>query len=337
MAVIDADVVFRKSLSVSDTPASNGGLFAATNMQSATLANLFPSVSQAERLAGIVRWRKAWIGPLQNTDGAAGVNMLVMHSEPNSGGDIYHICLPGTPGVADYQTAIQSAPETSYLGVGWTKGAIGGGVTNVCSMEVKDYTYPGFYPGTFPWHYITDGTNSEFFCCNSITAVSGETFTLVLSGGSTFANTYAAGAYVSACFTVNGNGELYAKVDSFSTDSASGTYDTLLCSVNNVGCRFDTYTIEVLTGAVNFYVTGATYTGVGTGQIGTAFTALDSAGLTMFYLTAAFFDGTYSAGEHVYMTTFAAAYPIWVRERVAAGVSGQRDNTGYLATYYESA
>jgi hypothetical protein len=41
------------------TPAQNGGRMASTQLVSGVKNNLFPDVSQAERLAGSVKWRKA--------------------------------------------------------------------------------------------------------------------------------------------------------------------------------------------------------------------------------------------------------------------------------------
>ena len=62
MPILDNEIVWRPSALVSDsTPAQNGGRMANALLVSGVKNNLFPDVSQAERLAGSVKWRKAFV------------------------------------------------------------------------------------------------------------------------------------------------------------------------------------------------------------------------------------------------------------------------------------
>lgn len=61
MPILDNEIVWRPAALMSDvTPAQNGGRMAFSQLVSGVKNNLFPDVSQSERLAGAVKWRKAF-------------------------------------------------------------------------------------------------------------------------------------------------------------------------------------------------------------------------------------------------------------------------------------
>jgi len=62
MPILDNEILWRPTALLSDTtPAQNGGRMTFAQLVSGVKNNLFPDVSQAERQAGAVKWRKAFI------------------------------------------------------------------------------------------------------------------------------------------------------------------------------------------------------------------------------------------------------------------------------------
>ena len=62
MPILDNEILWRPAALQSDAaPAQNGGRMAFAQLVSGVKNNLFPDVSQSERSAGSVKWRKAFI------------------------------------------------------------------------------------------------------------------------------------------------------------------------------------------------------------------------------------------------------------------------------------
>ena len=91
MPILDNEILWRPSQLVSDTiPAQNGGRMAMSTLVSGVKNNLFPDVSQSERLAGGVKWRKAFIH-IHSTQDVALLNARVFLDALTPAGDFVTI------------------------------------------------------------------------------------------------------------------------------------------------------------------------------------------------------------------------------------------------------
>lgn len=142
MAVIESDVVFRKSSVVTDGSA-NGGIKSQTLVVSGSKHNLFPRITNTERLAGITRYRKEFWSN-ENSDNDIAYGVVIFFEFPSNSGDRFYLVL-GTQ--TDIQGDISIDADALWVGCGQLNSNLSGGETAVeIAMENDDFDFiPGAY------------------------------------------------------------------------------------------------------------------------------------------------------------------------------------------------
>ncbi|HMY41076.1 MAG TPA: hypothetical protein PK011_17255, partial [Marinagarivorans sp.] len=124
MPILDNEIVWRPAALQSDTlPAQNGGRMTFSQLVSGVKNNLFPDVSQAERLAGAVKWRKAFIH-INSAQDTALLNVRLFVDALTPAGDFVTFT-PGTP--TDTEQQINGRP----YGIGSLQQASSAGATQL--------------------------------------------------------------------------------------------------------------------------------------------------------------------------------------------------------------
>ena len=120
MPILDNEIVWRPAALMSDvTPAQNGGRMAFSQLASGVKNNLFPDVSQSERLAGAVKWRKAFIH-VNSAQDTALLNVRLFLDSLTPAGD-FVVFQPGTQ--TDTEDQIAGRP----FGIGTLNAPVVGG------------------------------------------------------------------------------------------------------------------------------------------------------------------------------------------------------------------
>lgn len=141
MSVLATDIKFRKSTVVTDT-GSNGGRKNQVEVVSGAKHNLFPRITDAERLAGVTRYRKEFWSN-ENLSGDMAYDVLIFFEFPSNAGDRFYLLL-GTQ--TNIQSEISGDGNLLWVGCGTLDVALSGAETEVdVLMENNDFD---FIPGS---------------------------------------------------------------------------------------------------------------------------------------------------------------------------------------------
>jgi hypothetical protein len=321
MAIVLADLKMFKSATVSDS-SSNGGRMSANEVVSGAIANLFPPVEDAERVAGSTTYRKFF--QKVNEDGSSTLYSGQSYMERATAGEDVFSIFVGTQ--TDTQSAITGS-ERRYA-VGDLDVNVSGGATAI-DVEVEDGNTGTFVAGDTV--RITDKTtlggsgNTEFRVIDAGgVAVLGNIVTLTLTVA--LDNAYLASN--TRVMAVYEPGNVVASISDFVvTTVGDGDYDDTEITLNNRGSEEDTWTL-LWTSSTNFTITGATAGSVGTGTVGGG-AAPNNPSWTKPYFTlaAAGFSGTWASGDTIVFKTHPAAIPMWAKRVVPAGAAVAGSNT----------
>lgn len=336
MPILDSEIVWRPAALVSDAvPAQNGGRMAGSILTSGVKNNLFPDVSQSERTAGSVKWRKAFIH-VNSAQDTALLNVRIFLDAPTPAGDfvVFH---PGTQ--ADTQDQITGRP----YGVGTLDVAASAGATQiqvVCEHNASYATLQPFRVGDLVRIANVPGTggsgNEEWV---TLTGVSYGAGFATLDFTPALVNAYAtADTVVSSVLEI---ASVSASVSNVSVTSASGTLDSATAGnlvAHNKGAVQDTWTLTFID-ASTFTCSGlATGALPGTGSIGVDYAPLNTAtGTPYFTIKFSAWGGTFAASNTVSFTTSPASIPVWYRREVPAGTASLANDYASLAIHGESA
>jgi hypothetical protein len=308
---------------------TNGGRMSTTEVVTNVLNNLFPNVTQAERTAGVTRYRKAYC-KLHDSGDETLYNHRSWMKTQSPAGDYVQV-KAGT----NTDTQAQADDYTNWLGCGRLNTAESADST---SIEVLFETNSGV--GTpdatnTQLCWISDGTNEEFI---NVTAVSwaSNTATLTLQSGLQYSyDTYGnAGTVVAGVVDF---GDTTSSVDNIVVTSSSGTFDNTYLTVANIGTVEDSWTIT-FTNATQFTCAGANTGSVGSGQVtDDPFSPSNASGGTYFAIDASAWGGSWSSSETVTFDTHHAAHAIWVKETVPASTASYSNNNPTLRQSGESA
>jgi hypothetical protein len=289
---------------VSNT-AANGGRLSINQIVTSVRNNLFPDVTEAERTAGLTRYRKLFL-KVVNTDNEMLANAII-HLLTVTPADDYITMFEGTH--VDTQANISSPTE---YGAGVLAGAEIAGAESF-DVNVKHTDMIIFRTGDRI--YISDGVNEEYHD-NVTISKSGTVVTITLDTGSQLANGYAAGSVVASCIDV---GDVDYDIEDFNVVSASGTYDeTDNIIVDNIGGIHQTWTLT-FTGVSNFDCAGSIVGAVGSGSINSNYSPTNTNfARPYFTLNSAGFGGTWAEGDTVVFTTIPRNVPIWFKKVVPA-------------------
>lgn len=339
MPILDNEIVWRPAALMSDvTPAQNGGRMRFAQLVSGVKNNLFPDVSQSERLAGAVKWRKAFIH-IHSAQDTALLNVRLFLDALTPAGDF-----------VTFQSGTQTDTENQIAGrpygIGTLYAAVGNGATQiqvVCEYNAEYASLQPFRIGDLV--RVSDrsstgamgGSGNEEWV--TLLGVSYGVDFAVLDLAAPLANSYATtNTLVSSVLqlaSVVGTGV------NFALSSVGGNFDSATVGnwvVHNRGAIDENWTL-FFTGPTTFTVVGMT---VGTlpqsGSTTADFSPVNpSTGTPYFTLKASGWGGSFQAGEQATFDTTPATVPIWYRRQVPAGTFSLANDYASLAIHGESA
>lgn len=327
MTISASDFVWRAPRTVSDTPASNGGRMGSTIIADATKNALFPDVTQAQRTAGAVHNRKAFIH-VSSVANVALLDAKVWINEITASDD-FVVLIPGT----------QTDTEDAISGRGY------GAATLHLNADAGDSSLDIVPEGLAALGNLTpfvagdtirisDGTNAEYHVIDTITDNTTH-WTLALDG-TTLANAYnQTGTLVSAVIEV---ASVAAAIDTVSvTSPTGGTLNSGALVAANRGATRDTITLT-FTGPTTFSATGLIAGSLGTGSTAADFAPTNpGTGSPRFTIPSTAWSGTFALGNTATFELHPAAIPLWYRRVVPAGAGSLAGATVGVSVYGESA
>jgi hypothetical protein len=317
MAITVAELK-RYKASVNNDTALNGGRMTSNQVLSGVRNALFPNVSEAERVAGLIRYRKVFV-KVANADNLTLFNSL-LHLTNITGADDRIEIAQGT------QIDVFSGLGTPTMyGCGELHAQALTGATSF-SAQVEDASMSIFRTtGNTVW--IGDDVNNEYFTNVSATKVD-DVYTLTLASGDSLAHTYStATARVSSVLSL---GDIACSFDSVVVTSSAGVFNTVASSItlDNIGTVYDVWTLAftsptvyTITGAnEGLLVSGGNISG-DTSPVNPAFSK------KYFTIPSTAFSGTFAIGDTIVFKTYPASIPIWYKETIPAGAGSYPNNT----------
>lgn len=336
MPILDNEIVWRPAALMSDVaPAQNGGRMNFAQLVSGVKNNLFPDVSQAERLAGAVKWRKAFIH-INSAQDTALLNVRLFLDALTPAGDF-----------VTFQSGTQTDTEDQIAGrpygIGTLQTALGNGATQIqvaCEHNAQYASLQPFQVGDLVRvsdRPSTGGAGNEEWV--TLTAVSYGADFAVLDLATPLANSYGTtGTLISSVLqqaSVVGSGA------SFVLSSVGGSFNTATVGnwiVHNKGAISEQWTL-VFNSPTTYTVSGMTVGSLSQNGSTTAdFMPINpSTGTPYFTLKATGWGGNFQTGEQATFSTAPAAIPIWYRRQVPAGTFSLANDYASLAIHGESA
>jgi len=335
MPIHESDIVWRPASLVSDTLATqNGGRMAYATIVSGVKNNLFGDVSQAERSAGSVRLRKAFIHINSSQD------IALMNAR---------LFLDALTPAADYVTfSVGTATDTEDqiagrdYGIGslYAPAAAGDAQVQVLCEHNGDYaTLQPFQAGDtlrVADRAVTGGSGNEEFVAILAVTYGADFATIAFEPPLAFDYGMANTLVSSVCEIAEVAGGFANVV----TTSAAGTLNTAggNLTAHNRGAIAEQWTLN-FTSPTDFTVSGLlTGTLPLSGSRAADYAPINPAtGAAYFTLKSAAFSGTWAADEMVSFETLPAAIPVWYRRRVPAGSGSFANDYCSLAILGESA
>jgi hypothetical protein len=336
MPILDNEILWRPTVLQSDAiPAQNGGRMAFAQLVSGVKNNLFPDVSQSERGAGSVKWRKAFIH-ISSAQDAALLNVRLFIDAPTPAGDFVVFQL-GT--ATDTQDQVAGRP----YGIGTLFAPVAGGATQiqvVCEHNAEYASLQPFRVGDLVRvsdRPSTGGAGNEEWVTLSGVAYGPDYATLDFTPA--LVNAYAIQpTLVSAVYL---QASVAGAWSNLALTSAAGTFDSATIGnvvAHNKGAIEQTWNLS-FTGANSFNVSGNTVGALqASGTTSADFAPVNPAtGTPYFTLKAAGWSGTFLSGESLNFDTHPAAIAIWYRRQVPAGTFSLANDFASLAIHGESA
>lgn len=328
MSISASEIKLYRS-SVVNNVTTNGGRMSTTEVVSNVLNNLFPNVTQAERTAGVTRYRKAFC-KLHDSGDETLYNHRAWMKTQTPAGDHVQI-KAGT----NTDTQAEADDYTNWLGCGRLNTAESADSTSI-DVLFETNSGAGNPDATNTQRFwISDGTNEEFIVATAVSWNS-NVATLTLQSGLSYSyDTYGnAGTVVAGVLDF---GDTTASVDNIVVTSGSGIFEATYLTVANIGCVEDSWTLT-FSNATQFSAAGATTGSVGSGNItDDPFAPSNASGGTYFSITASAWGGSYSGGDTVTFDTHHAAHSVWLKETVPAGTASYSNNNPTLRQSGESA
>lgn len=323
MSIAASEIKFYKAQNNTDLD-GNGGVISTTRVNSNVLNNLFPNVTNTERVAGLTRYRKFFMRNENNADLTL-QSAAIWISELSDGQDYFRLHI-GT------DTDVQSAADdyTNWYGSGLLAQSVGSGE----SQLVVDYdAADGVFSGEEIWLRLDDTSGEVDVRVQGTPSWVGSQATINISGevGRNFTQT------VTVVSTKLSLSDIEATSNSWVETSSSGTYDESSYPVvlYNVGTVTDSWTIT-FTDATNFTCSGASTGSVGSGSTASDFQPVNGASY-YFKIDKDGWGGTWANGDTVTFNTVHAGKAVWVKEIVPAAASTQVNNSVELEWEGESA
>lgn len=336
MPILDNEIVWRPAALMSDViPAQNGGRMAFSQLVSGVKNNLFPDVSQSERTAGSIKWRKAFVH-INSAQDTALLNTRLFLDALTPAGDfvVFH---PGTQ--TDTENQIGGRP----YGIGILHAPIIGGANQIQVACEHNGQYASLQPirvgdvlrvADRP---STGGAGNEEWV-NVTGIVYGADFATVdvspaLANGYATANTLVASVYELASVAAGWSGIV---VTSMGGSFDSSTIGNLVA--HNKGAVEENWTLTF--NGTNTYTVSGNTVGMlaSSGSTSADYAPVNPAtGTPYFTIKALCWSGTFQQNDTVTFATQPAAIPIWYRRQVPAGTFSLANDYASLAIHGESA
>lgn len=331
MSIVSNELIWRRSAEVSDA-STNGGRMTHVSITSGVKNNIFPDVSQAERLAGSTKYRKIFIHVANDAD----LQLIAprVYIETRTPGDDAVYLIPAT--MRDTQANITGL-EQKY-GAGVLQSTVAPGVSQIV-VNTEDGAIDIFPDGgkirISDKANVNAAGNEEYKIISSATYNGTQAtinLTTPLANGYSNTNTKVALVYEPA--------DVSAAITNFSKTSAQGTYNDGVYPVlgDNIGSIEQDW-VCTFTSATAFTITGDT---VGL-LAGSYNIASDAAPLNpnfskpYFTIPALAFGGTWAPGNVINFRTSPAAVPVWYMRKIPAGANSLSGNSVIVALEGESA
>ena len=296
--------------------ASNGGLLTNLLLIDNAKNNLFPDVPQSERVAGSTKYRKAFI-KVDSLDNSPLLDPKVFIETPSPGNDVVSIF----PGTETDTEALLAGSERLY-GAGFLTANVSAGVTSF-TVQTEGAAYVHFQSGDTvrlsDKTSVIDSTHAEEYLTIATNGVSWSGSLATLTVTTPVLNSYTSPATtkVSSCMTTVS--QLQATVDSISDTAANGNTDIVYKpTVLNNSAISQTWTLT-FNSATAYTCTGNTLGLLaGSALISTTYAPANPgfSGYSYFSIPAAFFTGTFTAGDTITFKTHPAVIPIWYKRVV---------------------
>lgn len=313
MSIVASELKWYKSQVITNT-STNGGIMSINEVVDGVKNNIFPDVSQAERIAGLIRYRKIF-AKLVNAANEVLINPGFHIRDFTPAQDRIEMFV-GTN--TDVQGDITGS-ERTYGAGGLTSDVTAG--TTVFALTLEDPSQDIFEAtGNTVW--IGNDNNSEYHT-NVAASKSGDQVTLTLDTGSQLANNYTTAQNTVISSVIYGTlTELKPVIDSVTATTASdGDYDDTGTPVegSNIGAVEDTFTLT-FTSSTAFDCAGAIAGDVGSGNTSSDFAPVNTDfAVPFFTLRAAGFTGAWVSGDTLVIPTHPASQGIWCKQTVPAG------------------
>lgn len=318
MTILSSDIKCYRPVLVSDGD-DNGGRMGTTEVVDGVRNNLFPNVSQAQRAAGLTRYRKCFV-QLENSDELALQNACV-HLASTTPCDGRLSCFLGTQ--TDTQADIDSPREYAAAPLA---SDVSAGATSF-QLTLEDVALAACFQ-TGDSVFIGDADAGEAFD-NVTISVLGATVTVTLDGADALASDYLAAETWGASILPAAGDAIRASVDGWVESSSTGTFDesTHPVELGNQGCIEDDWLLT-FTSSSAFTVEGA-YTGaLASGTVSGDLSPANPRGGHYFTLRAAGWGGVWQTGDTLAFSTHPASMPVWFKLVVPAGAAAA-STTGF--------
>jgi len=323
MTIVAGELKFYKSATNNDS-GNNGGRISTTEIVTNTANNLFPNATQAERTAGVTRYRKEFLRNKNASDLTYSSSKVWIGDRSDA--DDYFQIHAGT----DTDTQTDWEGYTNWYGAGLLNTSVASGETEL----IVDYdTASGVFSGEGLQVYVNDGSNTATVGVVGTPTWLGSTATFSISGelGANFSAT------TTTVSTILSLGDVAASTNSWTETSSSGTYNesTYPVITYNVGTATDSFTLT-FSDASNFNCTGAVTGSLGSGDISTDFQPANGSSY-YFKVNKNGWGGTWAAGETVTFNTVHSGKAIVLKQVVPAGTSSYSNSVVELSLTGESA
>ena len=332
MPISGNELIFRRAALASDTaPAQNRGRMTASAITSAIKNNLFPDVTQAQRLAGVEHWRKLFVHVASAAESALLDARVFL--EDVTPGDDYVLLYAGSHG--DTQDAVAGRP----YGVGRLVAAVAADAT-VLTVDFEHLEFATHRPVRIgdvvrvANIQATGGSGHEVLATVNAVAWAGARAQVTLAAE--LGQAFDPAAVPVTVASVLAHASVQAGVAVPVVTSAAGTVAGAPAGSNR-GSILQAWTLTFTSGTA-FRLDGDTLgANVATGSIAADFAPANPAGGTYFSLPASAWAGAWAAGDKLTFSSTPAAIPQWLRRIVPAGAGSLAGDGVVIGVQGESA
>lgn len=333
MPVAQNDLIFVKSSVVNDT-SLNGGEMSYLQIVDAVSSNIFPTISQAKRIAGSAgEWRKVFVKNKEST-GLGLYNTKVYIENPTPAGDMVFLAA-GT--LTDKQGDL-STPR--LYGCGWLGASVSAGASSI-TVNVEDGDVHIFQVGDTirisDKEAVDDLAGNEEYVEIGTVTYDGDVATIGITP--VLSNNYSATGQATRVASLLDCGTVQASVSSVVVTSTNGQYNnvTYPITADNRGAIRQNYLLT-FTSSTAFTITGDTLGSLGSGNVSGINCAPNNPNTSApyFIVNASGFSGSFQIGDTISFTVTPSAKGLWLKRVIPANTPSQSGNKFVIVVEGES-